>query len=87
MLVAVMRDKEERRGESCPHLSTVSIISPGYYIGSKREVPQAEKHRGKYFATPDLVKQYLLLVRCFISPIQLFSQQMDLHLSLAASAG
>lgn len=82
-----MRGKEERRGESCPHLSTVTIIPPGYCIGSKREVPQAEKYCEKYFATPDLVKQYLFLVRCFISPIQLFSQQMDLHLALVASAG
>lgn len=81
-----MRDKEST-GESCPHLTTVTIIPPVCDIGSKREVPQAEKYREKYFATPNLVKQYLFLVRCFISPIQLFSQQMDLHLSLVASAG
>lgn len=67
--------------------SSLPSSVPVYSVGSQREVPGAEKYHAKYFATPDLVKQYSLLVRCFVSPIQLFSPQTDLRLSPAASAG
>lgn len=49
-------------------------------------MPQAEKYHENYFATPDLVKRRLFLVRCCVSPTQP-SQQMELRLALGASAG
>lgn len=61
-----------------------------YYVDSKREAPQAKKKKNKYhedyFATPDLVRQSLFLVRCFSFDSAVFGKQTHIFSSWGAAA-